>query len=93
MFPREIRSLYPWLFGALLWLMLALVVSQEYLRVSEAEHLLEISGLLGLLWMQFGFAGLFHTLRKERGRRAILFLLITLVPPLLLLTNNLVLIR
>lgn len=44
-----------------------------------------------MIWLQFGFAGLFNTLRNEQGRRAVAFVLIALVPPLLLYCINTIL--
>ena len=69
--------------------MLSMVVSLEYLRIGELRYLRNLSRLLGLLWLQFRFAGLFHTLRKEEGRRAVRLLLIILVPTPLLFAANL----
>ncbi len=81
-FTREMRFLRPWISWALVWLMLSVTITLEYLRLNEPRHLFEICGFLSLFWMQFGFAGLFHTLRKERGRRVIPFLLIAPLPRL-----------
>ncbi len=91
MYTREMHFLRPWISWALVWLVLSVTIILEYLRLNDPHHLFEICGLLSLFWVQFGFAGLFHTLRKERGRRAIPFLLITLLPPLSLFCLNLVL--
>ncbi len=88
MFSRETRFLRPWVLGVMVWLALSLVVSREYLRTAEPRYLLELSGLLSLLWVQFGFAGMFHTLRKEKGRKVLALFLVTLVPPLMLFFLN-----
>ena len=91
MLTREIRFLRPWIIGALVWLVLGLVVSLEHLRSTQPHYLFELSGLMTILWLEFCFAGLFHTLRKEKGRKAIPLLLIALLPPLVLFCVDLVL--
>ena len=91
MLTRELRFLRPWVFGALVWLMLSLVVSLEHLRSAQPHYLFELSGLMTILWLEFCFAGLFYTLRKEKGRKAIPLLIIALLPPLALFCINLVL--
>ena len=91
MLTKDLRAFRPWIIGALLWLMLSLVVSLEHLRGDRPDYLFELGGLMSVFWLQFAFAGLFHTLRKERGRRAIAFLLIAVIPPLLLYGINIVL--
>jgi len=87
------RIPHPWVFGASLWLSLSLLVSLEVFRSLGTDHLFEFSGLLSLLWLQFGFAGLFHTLRNGLGRNLVPLALITLLPPLLLFLFNLYLAR
>ena len=72
----------------MVWLALSLAVSWEYLRAPEPRHLLELGGILSLLWVQFGFAGLFHTLRKEKGTKVLALSLVPLVPPLILFFLN-----
>ncbi len=81
---RQPQFLRPWIIGALAWLVLSVILSREYLRLHDPTHLFDLGWLLSLCWVQFGFAGLFHTLRNEQGRRAMPFLLITLLPPLVL---------
>jgi hypothetical protein len=88
---RDIRFLRPWGVGAGLWLALSLIVSREYLRSSDARQLLEVSGLLSLLWLQFGFAGLFHRLVRGPRRQVFPLFLTILCPPLLLLLLDLLL--
>ncbi len=83
----------PWILAAFLWLSLSLLISSEILHTLGPNHLLTISGLLSLLWLQFGFAGLFHTLLKERGRNLVPMALIALLPPLLLFFFNACFIR
>jgi hypothetical protein len=56
----------------------------ELLKTGSSDNLFEFCLLLSLLWVEFGFAGMFHTLLKERGRRIVPLLLITTLPPLLL---------
>ena len=81
---RELSDLRPWLIGASVWLMVSVLVSLEHLRSAQPDHLFELSGLMCLLWLEFGFAGMFHTLRNEKGRHAMRFLLISFLPPLVL---------
>ncbi|MES9899295.1 MAG: hypothetical protein ABW148_09750 [Sedimenticola sp.] len=88
LFSRETHILRPWIFGASVWLALSLVVSLEYLRAGRSDHLYDLIVMMSLLWMQFGFAGLFHTLRRERGRNAALLILVTLLPPAMLFLGN-----
>jgi hypothetical protein len=88
---RELRYLRPWLVGASVWLMVSLVVSLAHLRTAHPDNLFELSGLMCLLWLQFGFAGIFHTLRNEKGRNAFRLLAISLLPPLILFFINFVL--
>jgi len=85
---RELRYLRPWLVGATVWLMVSLVVSLVHLRSAQPDYLFELSGLMCLLWLQFGFAGMFHTLRKEKERNAMRLLVISLLPPLVLFCIN-----
>ncbi|MCB1867274.1 MAG: hypothetical protein KDI43_01765 [Gammaproteobacteria bacterium] len=85
---KELRTLRPWIIGALIWLMLSLVVSLEHLRSAQPDYLFELGGLMSLIWFQFGFAGLFNTLKNEQGRRALLFLFVTFIPPLILYCIN-----
>lgn len=88
---KGLRAYRSWIIGAILWLMLSLVVSLEHLRSERPDYLFELGGLMSVLWLQFSFAGMFHTLRKEHGRRAAAFLLIAAVPPLVLYCIDVVL--
>jgi hypothetical protein len=56
----------------------------ELLKTGSSDNLFEFCLVLSLLWVEFGFAGMFHTLLKEQGRRIVPLLLITTLPPLLL---------
>lgn len=85
---RFLLNFRSWIIGALVWLMLSLVVSVEHIRSGQPSFLHELGGLLSIVWLQFGFAGLFNTLRREQGRRAIGFVLIAIIPPLLLYCIN-----
>ena len=85
---RELRYVRPWLVGASVWLMVSLVVSLAHLRAAQPAYLFELSGLMCLLWLQFGFAGMFYTFRKEKGRNAMRLLFISLLPPLVLFCIN-----
>jgi hypothetical protein len=89
LFTRETGFFRPWVIGASVWLVLSLIVSLEHLRTPPPHYLVEFSGLMSLLWMQFGFAGLFHSLRKERGRQIVPFLVIIFLPPAILFLINL----
>jgi len=71
------------------WLTISLVVMLEYLRTQEPGYLFELGGLLSLLWAEFGFAGIFHTIRKERGRKVASLLLVTILPPMALFVISL----
>ncbi len=73
-----------WLLGAILWLLLSLIISLEVLHTLGSEHLFVFSGLLSLLWLQFGLGSFFHSLLKGRSRELIALALITIFPPLLL---------
>jgi len=85
---KELRALRSWITGALLWLILSVLISLEHLQSDQPDYLFELGGLMSIFWLQFGFAGMFHTLRKERGRRARAFILISFVPPLMLYCIN-----
>jgi len=82
--PRDFKFLRPWMRGALIWFALSLIVVLEHLKTESPDHLFEFCLLLSLLWMEFGFAGIFHNLIKEQGRRIAPLLLTTVLPPLLL---------
>ena len=82
---RESPFSRAWLFGAIIWLIFSLTVIVQHIRIGpQPRYVGELCVLLGLLWAEFGFAGMFHTLTRERGRRLFPFALVTLVPPLLL---------
>ena len=78
--------------GGVVWLLASLAVVTEYVQTSEPKYLVEILGLLSVLWFEFGFAGLFHSIRRNKGRNLALLLGVTVVPPLLWWTTSLVLI-
>ena len=84
MTPSDLQFLRPWIRGALIWFVLSLTVVLEHLKTESPGHLFEFCLLLSLLWMEFGFAGIFHNLIRERGRRIAPLVLATLLPPLLL---------
>ena len=88
MFTRETRFLRPWVLGASAWLVLSIIISLEHLRAPPPHYLLELGGLMSLLWMQFGFAGLFQAMKKGRKRYRLLFVMITILPPVILLLIN-----
>ncbi len=67
-----------------MWLMIGLVVMLEYLKTQEPNYLFELGGLLSLLWIEFGFAGIFHAIRKDRGRNVVSLLFFTILPPMAL---------
>lgn len=88
----KILSAYrPWFVGAVVWLVLSLVVSVEHIRSGQPSFLYELGGLMSIVWLQFAFAGLFNTLRREQGRRVVAFLLIGIIPPSLLYCINTIL--
>ena len=84
MIQRDFQFLHAWIRGALVWFAVSLVVVLEYLKTGSSDNLFEFCLLLSLLWVEFGFAGIFHTLIKEQGRRIVPLLLTTILPPLLL---------
>jgi hypothetical protein len=88
-----LRNLRAWFVGASVWLVVSLVVLLEHLRSTRPDYLLEISWLMSLLWLQFGFAGIFHALRKENGQNALAFLIISFLPPLILFSTAFLLLR
>ena len=76
--------LRPWVFGAIAWMCISLVIIIEYLRMGESKYLNQFWFLLSLLWLEFGFAGLFYLLVKRRGQQLTVFIMVTLIPPLVL---------
>ena len=84
MWRGEGRFLRPWAIGGSIWLVLSLLLLSEYKRVSGGQHVIEIWFLLSLLWAEFGFAGVYHCLRRRRGRGLGALVLVLLIPPLLL---------
>lgn len=84
MIHRDLQFLHPWIRGALVWFAVSLTVVLELLKTGSSDNLFEFCLLLSLLWVEFGFAGIFHTLVKEQGRRIVPLLLTTILPPLLL---------
>jgi hypothetical protein len=81
---RDFQFLQPWIKGALIWFAVSLIVVLEHLKTGSSDNLFDFCLLLSLLWVEFGFAGIFHTLLKEQGRKIVPLLLITTLPPLLL---------
>ncbi len=84
MFKDEINNLRAWLFGALGWLAVSVVVVISYLNLPEPRHLFELCGLMSLLWLEFGFAGIFGSLRQGNRKQAVALLPACAMPPLLL---------
>ncbi len=78
------NTLQPWLLGALAWGIVSLVVIGEYRASGAPGQLVAIWFLMALLWAEFGFAAMFHSLIRLNGRGLGGLLLITLVPPALL---------
>jgi len=67
-------------------LFVSLTVLSEYqkIQVPGQGHLRELWFLLSLLWLQFGFAGIYQAVRRRRGFKILALFLITILPPLLL---------
>ena len=86
--PRFLRT---WALAGLAWLLLSLTVSLAHLRSTQPYYLFELSGLMTILWLEFCFARMFHTLRKERGRYVRPLLLVAVLPPVFLFFINLTL--
>ncbi len=82
----KFRFLIPWILGAVFWLYISFVTLLEYqrIRVPGQDYLTELWLLLSLLWLQFGFAGIFQAVRGRRGFKILAFFLISILPPLLL---------
>jgi len=78
------RFLRPWLIAASIWLACSLLILDAYLEQVGNGYLKDLCFLMSMLWMQFGFAALFHTLLKQRGRHLLALILVTILPPLLL---------
>jgi len=78
------RFLRPWLITASIWLACSLTILDTYLERVGNGHLKDLCFLMSMLWMQFGFAAMFHTLLKQRGRHLLALILVTALPPLLL---------
>ena len=74
--------LLPWILGALIWCTLSYVVLDEYKRTGDPLYLEEIFYLLSLLWVQFGFAAIFNTVRSRRYARLNAYIAVTVLPPL-----------
>jgi len=70
--------------GALVWGVLSLTILLEYRRQPNPQYLQEIWFLMSLLWLEFGFAGIFHCLRHGLRRRLGKMLLVSFLPPLIL---------
>ena len=84
MLDHKYRYLRPWIAGALVWGILSRVVLLEYQRQPNPRYLHEIWFLVTLLWLEFGFAGIFHCLRHGLRVRLGNMLLVSLLPPLIL---------
>ena len=93
LFTKKTHFLRPWILGAFAWLVLSIIVSLEHLRTPPPHYLLEFSGLMSLLWMQFGFAGLFQAVKRGRVGYKLPFILITVLPPAILYLINFALAR
>ncbi len=80
------RFLTPWILGALVWLFVGLTILLEYRKTQPAGqgYLTELWFLVSLLWLQFGFAGIFQAVRGGRGFKILAHFLVALTPPLLL---------
>ena len=74
----------PWIFGAVIWEFVSLVIIAEYLKLGTTKHLDQFWLLLSLLWLLFGFAAIFNALMRTRVRDLFPLLLVAFVPPLLL---------
>ena len=73
--------LRPWIFGALAWMCISLVIIIEYLNMGESKYLNQLWFLLSLLWLEFGFAGLFSSVVKRKGEHLAVLVMLTLIPP------------
>ncbi len=80
------RFLIPWFLGAVFWVFVSLTVLLEYQKTQPPGqgHLRELWFLLSLLWLEFGFAGIYQAVRKKRGYKILALVLTTILPPLLL---------
>ncbi len=78
------NSLGPWIVGALAWGAISLIVLDEYLESGAIEQLNQIGFLMSLLWLQFGFAGVFQSIRNRGAKGLPALLLVIVLPPLLL---------
>ena len=78
------RYLRPWILGAVVWGTLSLVVLLQYREQPDPRYLHELWFLVSLLWLEFGFAGIFHCLRHGLRRRIGKMVLVSLLPPLVL---------
>jgi hypothetical protein len=71
-----------WLVGTGAWGILSYILLAEYKRIGESIYLTDLFFLLSILWVQFGFAGIFNAIYTRRYGRVKAFVAITLVPPL-----------
>ena len=74
--------LLPWILSALIWVVLSSIVLDEYKRTGNPLYIKEIFYLLSLLWVQFGFAAIFNTVRSRRYARLNAYIAVTVLPPL-----------
>ncbi len=70
--------------GALAWGAISLIVLDEYLESGATGQLNQIWFLMYLLWLQFGFAGVFQSVRNRGAKGLPSLLLVIILPPLLL---------
>jgi hypothetical protein len=66
------------------WGVVSLTVLLEYRKQPDPRYLHELWFLVSLLWLEFGFAGIFHCLRHGLRRRIGKLVLASLLPPLVL---------
>ncbi len=78
------RFLRPWLIAASIWLACSLIILDAYLEQVGNGYLKDLCFFMSMLWVQFGFAAMFHTLLKQRGQHLFALILVTITPPLLL---------
>ena len=57
---QDNRYLRPWILGAVVWGTISLTILLEYRKQPDPRYLHELWFLVSLLWLEFGFAGMFH---------------------------------
>jgi hypothetical protein len=60
------------------------MVLNAYIEQAGTRYLKDLWFLTSLLWVQFGFAAIFHSLLKQKGRHLVALILLAILPPLLL---------